>query len=158
MKDIQAHLEKVRVQIAECELIRHRATELKKRELFTRADGPIVRERLRCERHRKERSWQLCSLRAAQTGSAALPRSRFLMMAIGWCCTPDRRSGPRRWSNLRRVPPELWSAISAVPRKPGASQTRSMQSVAWMQSSTTPASIRSKAAVRRLRAMPAPSL
>jgi hypothetical protein len=36
MKDIQAHLEKLRVQIAECELIRDLATEPKKRELFTR--------------------------------------------------------------------------------------------------------------------------
>lgn len=36
MKDIEAHLEKLRVQIAECELIRDLATEPKKRELFTR--------------------------------------------------------------------------------------------------------------------------
>ena len=36
MKDIEAHLEKLRVQIAECELIRDLSTEPKKRELFTR--------------------------------------------------------------------------------------------------------------------------
>ncbi|WP_230646775.1 hypothetical protein [Bradyrhizobium sp. Leaf401] len=36
MKDIEAHLEKLRVQIVECELIRDLATEPKKRELFTR--------------------------------------------------------------------------------------------------------------------------
>ncbi len=40
MKDIEAHLEKLRVEIAECELIRVLATELKKRELFTRARWP----------------------------------------------------------------------------------------------------------------------
>jgi len=40
MKDIQAHLEKLRVQIAEGELIRHLATEPKKGELFTRARWP----------------------------------------------------------------------------------------------------------------------
>ena len=36
MKDIQTHLEKLRVQIAECEMIRELATEPKKRELFAR--------------------------------------------------------------------------------------------------------------------------
>jgi hypothetical protein len=36
MQDKQAHLEKLRVQIAECEMIRDLATEPKKRELFTR--------------------------------------------------------------------------------------------------------------------------
>jgi hypothetical protein len=36
MKDKQAHLEKLRVQIAECEMIRDLATEPKKRELFAR--------------------------------------------------------------------------------------------------------------------------
>ena len=36
MKDMQAHLEKLRVQIAECELIRDLATDLRKRELFGR--------------------------------------------------------------------------------------------------------------------------
>ena len=36
MKDMQAHLEKLRVQISECELIRDLATDPKKRELFTR--------------------------------------------------------------------------------------------------------------------------
>lgn len=36
MKDIEAPLEKLRVQIAECELIRDLATEPKKSELFTR--------------------------------------------------------------------------------------------------------------------------
>ena len=36
MKDIQAHLEKLRVQIAECEMIRDLATDPKKRELFAR--------------------------------------------------------------------------------------------------------------------------
>lgn len=36
MKDIQAYLEKLQVQTAECELIRDLATDSKKRELFTR--------------------------------------------------------------------------------------------------------------------------
>lgn len=36
MKDIEVHLEKLRVQIVECELIRDLATEPKKREMFTR--------------------------------------------------------------------------------------------------------------------------
>jgi hypothetical protein len=36
MKDIQAHLEKLLVQIAECEMIRDLATQPKKRELFGR--------------------------------------------------------------------------------------------------------------------------
>ena len=36
MKDIKEHLEKLRVQIAECEIIRDLATDLKKRELFGR--------------------------------------------------------------------------------------------------------------------------
>ncbi len=36
MKDMQAHLEKLRVQIVECEMIRDLATDLKKRELFAR--------------------------------------------------------------------------------------------------------------------------
>jgi len=36
MKDMQAHLDKLRTQIAECELIRDLATDAKKRELFTR--------------------------------------------------------------------------------------------------------------------------
>jgi hypothetical protein len=36
MKDMQAHLEKIRVQIAECELIRDLATDKAKRELFDR--------------------------------------------------------------------------------------------------------------------------
>ena len=36
MKDMQAHLEKLRVQIAECEIIRDLAIEQKKRELFGR--------------------------------------------------------------------------------------------------------------------------
>ncbi|MCK1575074.1 hypothetical protein [Bradyrhizobium sp. 174] len=36
MKDIRAHLEKLEVQIAECEMIRDLATDPKKRELFTR--------------------------------------------------------------------------------------------------------------------------
>ena len=36
MKDMQAHLEKLRAQISECELIRDSATDPKKRELFTR--------------------------------------------------------------------------------------------------------------------------
>ncbi len=36
MKDIQAHLEKLRTQIAECEMIRDLATAPKKRELFER--------------------------------------------------------------------------------------------------------------------------
>jgi hypothetical protein len=36
MKDIRAHLEKLRVQISECELIRDLATDTKKRELFSR--------------------------------------------------------------------------------------------------------------------------
>jgi hypothetical protein len=36
MKDMQAYLEKLRMQIAECEMIRDLATEHKKRELFTR--------------------------------------------------------------------------------------------------------------------------
>lgn len=36
MKDMQAHLEKLRVQIAECEIIRDLATEPSKRELFAR--------------------------------------------------------------------------------------------------------------------------
>jgi len=34
MKDMQAHLEKLRTQIAECELIRDLATDKGKRELF----------------------------------------------------------------------------------------------------------------------------
>lgn len=36
MKDMQAHLEKLRVQIAECEMIRDLATAPGKRELFTK--------------------------------------------------------------------------------------------------------------------------
>ena len=36
MKDIQAHLEKLRVQLAECALIRDLATDEQKRELFAR--------------------------------------------------------------------------------------------------------------------------
>ncbi|HET9776819.1 MAG TPA: hypothetical protein VFP77_09665, partial [Gemmatimonadaceae bacterium] len=36
MKDIQTHLEKLRVQIAECEMISHLATDHKKQELFDR--------------------------------------------------------------------------------------------------------------------------
>jgi hypothetical protein len=36
MKDMQTYLEKLRVQIAECELIRDLATDKPKRELFTR--------------------------------------------------------------------------------------------------------------------------
>jgi len=36
MRDIRAHLEKLRVQISECELIRDLATDKKKRELFNR--------------------------------------------------------------------------------------------------------------------------
>ena len=36
MKDMQEHLEKLRVQIAECEIIRDLATDPKKRELFGR--------------------------------------------------------------------------------------------------------------------------
>jgi hypothetical protein len=36
MKDMQAHLEKLRIQVAECEMIRDLATDPKKRELFGR--------------------------------------------------------------------------------------------------------------------------
>jgi len=36
MKDMQEHLEKLRVQIAECEMIRDLATDPKKRDLFAR--------------------------------------------------------------------------------------------------------------------------
>ena len=36
MQDMQAHLEKLRTQLAECELIRDLATHPSKRELFTR--------------------------------------------------------------------------------------------------------------------------
>ena len=36
MKDMQAHLEKLRAQIAECEMIHNLATDRKKRELFAR--------------------------------------------------------------------------------------------------------------------------
>lgn len=36
MKDMQTHLEKLQVQIAECEMIRDLATDPKKRELFAR--------------------------------------------------------------------------------------------------------------------------
>ncbi|MGY8685926.1 hypothetical protein Q2941_50810 [Bradyrhizobium sp. UFLA05-153] len=36
MKDMQAHLEMLRTQIAECEMIRDLATDQKKRELFAR--------------------------------------------------------------------------------------------------------------------------
>jgi hypothetical protein len=36
MKDVQAHLEKLRTQVAECELIRDQATDPQKRELFAR--------------------------------------------------------------------------------------------------------------------------
>jgi hypothetical protein len=36
MKDMREHLEKLRVQIAECEIIRDLATDPKKRELFAR--------------------------------------------------------------------------------------------------------------------------
>ena len=36
MKDMQGHLEKLRVQLSECEMIRDLATDLRKRELFTR--------------------------------------------------------------------------------------------------------------------------
>ena len=36
MQDMQAHLEKLRTQLAECELIRDLATDAGKRELFTR--------------------------------------------------------------------------------------------------------------------------
>ena len=34
MKDMQAHLEQLRVQMAECEMIRDLATDMKKRELL----------------------------------------------------------------------------------------------------------------------------
>jgi hypothetical protein len=34
MKDMQAHLDKLRTQMAECELVRDRATDTQKRELF----------------------------------------------------------------------------------------------------------------------------
>lgn len=36
MKDMQEHLQRLQVQIAECEMIRDLATDSKKRELFTR--------------------------------------------------------------------------------------------------------------------------
>jgi hypothetical protein len=36
MKDMREHLEKLRIQIAECEMIRDLATDPKKRELFAR--------------------------------------------------------------------------------------------------------------------------
>jgi hypothetical protein len=36
MKDMKAHLEKLRVQVSECELIRDLATDKAKRELFDR--------------------------------------------------------------------------------------------------------------------------
>jgi hypothetical protein len=36
MKDVQAHLEKLRTQVAECELIRDLATDPQKRELFAK--------------------------------------------------------------------------------------------------------------------------
>jgi hypothetical protein len=36
MKDMRAHLEKLRAQISECEMIRDLATDRKKRELFAR--------------------------------------------------------------------------------------------------------------------------
>ena len=36
MQDMKAHLEKLRIDAAECALIRDLATDLKKRELFTR--------------------------------------------------------------------------------------------------------------------------
>jgi hypothetical protein len=36
MKDMQEHLEKLHIQIAECEIIRDLATDLRKRELFSR--------------------------------------------------------------------------------------------------------------------------
>ena len=36
MQDMQAHLEKLRTQVAECELIRDLATDAKKRDLFDR--------------------------------------------------------------------------------------------------------------------------
>jgi len=36
MQDMLAHLEKLRVQLAECEMIRDLATDPKKRELFSR--------------------------------------------------------------------------------------------------------------------------
>jgi len=36
MKDMQEHLEKLRVQIVECEMIRDLATDPKKRDLFAR--------------------------------------------------------------------------------------------------------------------------
>ncbi len=36
MRDMQAHLEKLRIQVAECELIRDLATDPMKKELFAR--------------------------------------------------------------------------------------------------------------------------
>ncbi|TFV45339.1 hypothetical protein [Bradyrhizobium niftali] len=36
MKDMQAHLEKLQIQLAECEMIRDLATDPKKRELFSK--------------------------------------------------------------------------------------------------------------------------
>jgi hypothetical protein len=36
MKDMRAHLEKLRIQVVECEMIRDLATAPKKRELFSR--------------------------------------------------------------------------------------------------------------------------
>jgi hypothetical protein len=36
MKDMQTHLERLRVQVAECEMIRDLATDEKKRQLFAR--------------------------------------------------------------------------------------------------------------------------
>jgi len=42
MKDMQAQLEKLRTDAAECALIRDLATEPKKRELFTRLDDHLT--------------------------------------------------------------------------------------------------------------------
>ena len=38
MRDMQAYLEKLRIQVAECEMIRDLATDPQKRELFARFD------------------------------------------------------------------------------------------------------------------------
>lgn len=43
MKDMQAHLEKLRAQIAECEMIRDLAPDLRKRELFARLQIRLLR-------------------------------------------------------------------------------------------------------------------
>jgi hypothetical protein len=63
MQDIQAYLEKLRIQCAECEIIRDLATDPKKQELFTR-----LAEHFKVLAHELENAAPIPN-RKAETGS-----------------------------------------------------------------------------------------